>query len=195
MATSLNDPTPRLWGRLSLRPSSWFDPFGSGLIPTLLAFLWAVGMFVAPAAYGKPAPIDPSYFRRYNRDVVMASLAGPGATLALAIAGGWLTRLPLSPDVVRFLAAFGLTCSSLTLFHLLPIPGLDGARMVALILPPQAREVYRNADKYLPLFVLVILFILGGLALGFLDWISGAICNAAAGTSCEGLMVTGTLLR
>ena len=54
---------------------------------------------------------------------------------------------------------FAFTNAALLVFHLLPIPGLDGARIVGLLLPPQAREVYRNADKYLPLFVLVALFV------------------------------------
>ena len=72
---------------------------------------------------------------------------------------------------------------SLVVFHLLPIPGLDGARIVALLLPPQAREVYRNADKYLPLFVLVVLFVFSTLILGFLTALSGALCNAATGST------------
>ncbi|HEY7476915.1 MAG TPA: site-2 protease family protein, partial [Actinomycetota bacterium] len=43
MATRLGDPTPRLWGRLSWNPRSWFDPFGSGLVPGLVLVLWAAG--------------------------------------------------------------------------------------------------------------------------------------------------------
>ena len=58
-ATRLHDPTPRLWGRLTLNPKAWFEPFGSGLVPGLLAILWAVGVYVIPAAYAKPAPVDP----------------------------------------------------------------------------------------------------------------------------------------
>ena len=85
-ATSLGDPTPRLWGRLSWKPASWFDPFGSGVLPALIAILWMVQTLLIPAAYGKPAPIDPSRFRRHVRDVIIVSTAGPIATLALGIA-------------------------------------------------------------------------------------------------------------
>jgi len=66
-------------------------------------------------------------------------------------------------------------------FHLLPIPGLDGARLVALTLPPQAAQVYRNADKYLALFVLVILFLFGSV---FLSAITNALCGLAVGRPC-----------
>ena len=58
--------------------------------------------------------------------------------------------------------AFEFTQLSLAIFHLLPIPGLDGARLVALVLPDDARRVYRDADRYLPLFVLVLWFLLAG---------------------------------
>ena len=185
-ATRLGDGTPRLWGRLTLSPKAWFEPFGSGLVPVLLAILWAASVLVIPAAYAKPAPIDTSRFRRGTRDVVIVSLAGPVATLLLGIFGGLIVRA--GGSVPTEVAYFGLvltyTSMSLVVFHLLPIPGLDGARIVALLLPPQAREVYRNADKYLPLFVLVVLFIFSTLILGFLTSIAGALCDAAAGGDC-----------
>ena len=57
--------------------------------------------------------------------------------------------------------------------------------MVGLLLPPQAREVYRNADKYLPLFVLVALFVFSTLILGFLTTLTGAICDAATDLDCQ----------
>ena len=68
-----------------------------------------------------------------------------------------MRALPL--EALRVAVVFAFTNAALVVFHLLPIPGLDGARIVGLLLPPQPREVYRNADKYLPLFVLVALFV------------------------------------
>jgi Zn-dependent protease len=181
----LGDMTPRLWGRLSLHPRVWFEPFGSGLVPALTAVLWAVGLGTLPAAYAKPAPIDPRSFRQYRRDIVIASCAGPSATLGLGIAGGLMFRsgvLPLEASLA--VVVFAYTSMSLTVFHLLPIPGLDGARIVALLLPPAPAETYRNADKYLPLFVLVILFVFATLLLGFLSSLASALCQAAAGLDC-----------
>jgi Zn-dependent protease len=190
-AAKLHDPTPRLWGRLTLNPRAWFEPFGSGLVPVLIAVLWTVQVLVIPAAYGKPAPVDPSYLRR-TRDLVFVSVAGPAANLVLTVLAGLVVRagsLPL--DVLRIAIVFAFTNAALLVFHLLPIPGLDGSRIVGLLLPPQAREVYRNADKYLPLFVLVALFVFSTLILGFLTSITGAICDAATGLDCRLTMQLG----
>ena len=182
-ASRLHDPTPRLWGRLTWDPRSWFEPFGSGLVPGLIAVLWAAGVFWSPAAYGKPAPIDPSYFRNYKRDVVVVSLAGPAATLLLTVLSGLAFRAVASGGGELALALLVLTqaFAGLTIFHLLPVPGLDGARIVALLLPPAAAQVYRNADKYLPLFVLVLLFLFGTVILGAL---TAAVCELATGLPC-----------
>lgn len=190
-AATLGDPTPRLWGRLSLNPRAWFEPFGSGLVPALIAVLWTVQVLVIPAAYGKPAPIDPGYLRR-SRDLVIVSIAGPLASLGLAVLAGLVVRvggLPL--EAGRLAVVFAYTNAALLVFHLLPIPGLDGARMVGMLLPPQAREVYRNADKYLALFVLVALFVFSTLILGFLTAITSAVCDASTGLDCELVMQLG----
>ena len=184
-AAKLHDPTPRLWGRLTLNPRAWFEPFGSGLVPVLIAVLWTVQVLVIPAAYGKPAPVDPSYLRR-TRDLVFVSIAGPVANLVLTVLAGLVVRSEALPlDALRIAIVFAFTNAALLVFHLLPILGLDGSRIVGLLLPPQAREVYRNADKYLPLFVLVALFVFSTLILGFLTSITGAICDAATGLDCR----------
>jgi Zn-dependent protease len=187
-AAKLHDPTPRLWGRLTFNPKAWFEPFGSGLVPVLIAILWSVQVLIIPAGYAKPAPVDPSYLRR-TRDLVVVSLAGPVTNLVLAFLGGLVVRVAGLPlEVYRVAVVFAFTNAALVVFHLLPIPGLDGARIVALLLPPHPREVYRNADKYLPLFVLVALFVFSTLILGFLTTLTGAICDAAAGLDCAGVM-------
>jgi Zn-dependent protease len=183
VATTLGDPTPRLWGRVTLRPKAWFDPFGSGFLPALIALLWSVQAFMMPGAYAKPAPIDTNYFRRQPRDVVLASLAGPAASLVLAIVGGLLVRTGVSGEALLVLVTFAFTNASLFVFHLLPIPGLDGGRLLALLLPPHAREVFRNADRYLALIVLVVLFLFTFL-LSIASLLTGAICEAATGQDC-----------
>jgi Zn-dependent protease len=181
---AVGDPTPRLWGRVTWDPRSWFDPFGSGVLPGLIAILWTAQSLLIPAAYGKPAPIDPARFRRPIRDTIVVSAAGPAATLALGIAAGFAVRAGLAGEAGRLTLTLCFTSMSLTVFHLLPIPGLDGARMVALALPPDAARVYRDFDKYLPLVVLVILFLFSSLALGFLTTIAGALCSTASGITC-----------
>lgn len=187
VATRLGDPTPRLWGRLSWSPKTWFDPFGSGLLPGLILVLWAAaaGFRPPPFAYGKPAPVDQSYLKRQPRDAVLVGLAGPGANLALALAAGLLARIAGLPFELRvFLVAFEYTSVALAIYHLLPIPGLDGARLVALALPPGPRMTYRNLDQYLPLFALVALFLLAGPILGIVNSLSNAVCRLASGFAC-----------
>jgi len=186
VAASLGDPTPRLWGRVALQPRAWFEPFGSGFLPALVALLWSVQAFILPAAYAKPAPIDTTYLKRHPRDVVVASLAGPAASLVLALMAGMVIRAGAAGEVGLAIVTFAFTNVSLLVFHLLPIPGLDGGRLLALVLPPHPREVFRNADRYLALIVLVVLFLFTFL-LGIARILAGAVCDALTGVNCSGL--------
>ena len=182
-AAKLGDPTPRLWGRVTLRPKAWFDPFGTGFLVVLEALLWSVRALIMPAAYAKPAPVDANYLRRHPRDVVLVSLAGPLASLALTVVAGIGIRAGASGEAGLVLTTFAFTNASLMVFHLLPIPGLDGGRLLALVLPPQARDVFRNADRYLALIVLVVLFVFT-FVLSLASILTGAICDAATGRDC-----------
>jgi Zn-dependent protease len=187
MATRLGDPTPRLWGRLSWNPRSWFDPFGSGLVPGLVLVLWAAGgsFLPPPVAYAKPAPVDPGYLRRQPRDTLLVGFAGPVANVVVALLAGLGVRLLTGVGEVRlFLVALEFTTLCLAIFHLLPIPGLDGARLVALALPPAARSVYQNLDQYLALWVLVALFLVAGVFSAIVYSLVDALCSLFSGFPC-----------
>jgi Zn-dependent protease len=189
MATRLHDPTPRLWGRQTLNVRPWFEPFGSGVLPALILFLWATGatFLPPPVAYAKPAPVDPHSFRNRSRDTVVVSLAGPAANLVLGAVGGLAIRGGVSGEVGLMALAFLLTNLSLVVFHLIPIPGLDGARMLELVLPPRAAEVYRNADQYLALIVLIVLFLFAGPLLSIIRSLTDSLCTLLAGLRCYGV--------
>jgi Zn-dependent protease len=136
--------------------------------------------------------VDPNYFRNRRRDTVLVSLAGPVANLVLAgVAGVGLRVLISSPglsgELGTFLVAFELANLCLLVFHLLPIPGLDGARIVALFLPPRAAELYRNADQYLPLFVLVLVFVFGGPMISIVYSLTDSLCRVLSGFGCTPL--------
>lgn len=181
-AVRLGDPTPRLWGRLSLDPKTWFDPFGSGFAPGLIVFLIAMAApYVPPFAYAKPAPVDPTYLKRGSRDVVLVSSAGPAANIALALLPGLLLRAGVpSGNLGQLLLALLISNLSLAVFHLLPIPGLDGARMVGLLLHGRAKRFYSDLDAYLPLFALAFFLLLG--LVGSTVWsVTLTLCHSIAG--------------
>jgi Zn-dependent protease len=181
-AVILGDPTPKLWGRLSLNPKSWFDPFGSGFVPGLILLLIATSApYFPPFAYAKPAPLDPRHLKRGSRDVVLVSAAGPAANILVAILPGlWLRTGVPAGTLGDFLVAFLIANLSLAVMHLLPIPGLDGARMVGLLLHGRPKALYRDLDAYLPLFTLA-LFLLFGI-LGQTIWtVTLTVCRGIAG--------------
>jgi Zn-dependent protease len=186
MATSLGDPTPRLWGRLSLNPKSWFEPFGSGLLPGLILALWAFGATFQPPpfAYAKPAPVDPARWKNPKREAILISVAGPVSNVAVAVVPGLLLRVGASGELGVFLFYFLFANLTLAVGHLLPIPGLDGARIVGVFLPPRAAEVYRHADQYLPLILLVVFFLLANPLLTVVNDLASGLCRVLAGFSC-----------
>lgn len=182
-ADRLGDPTPRRWGRLTVKPKPLIDPFGSVILPGLILVLVASGQgFLLPIfAYAKPMPLDPTYLKNRKRDTLIVTLAGPAANLALAAAAGILLRLGPTGDAAQFLYAWLLVNVFMFVFQLMPVPGLDGAKLLARVLPPRPREVYVNLDQYLVLFMLVFFFVLAGPLLSIVRALASGVCNVLAG--------------
>jgi Zn-dependent protease len=185
-ADRLGDPTPRRWGRLTLNPRPLIDPFGSLILPALaLILIWGRGGSVLPVfAYAKPLPLDDSYMRNPRRDSLIVTLAGLGANLILAILAGIVVRAGVTGEVERFAQAWMIVNAFMFAIQLMPIPGLDGARLLARVLPPRAREVYVNLAQYLVLFILVAFFLLSGPLLAIVDGFAQIACNVASGADC-----------
>ncbi len=187
-AVRLGDQTPRTMGRLSLDPRPHVDPFGSVLLPGLLLLpvLFGRSLFL-PFAYAKPLPVNPWGLRKPDRDVTLIALAGPAANIALAFVVGALVRLTAVGSEVR---VFLLACLEVTIvigvLNLIPLPPLDGSRVVARFLPPRAREFYQNADQYGAIIILVIFFIIPGPINAFVGAVGGGICRLVAGAACGG---------
>ncbi len=184
-ADRLGDPTPRRFGRLSLNPKPMIDPFGSLILPGLILVLVAAGQgLVLPIfAYAKPTPLDPSYLKNPKRDSPVVTLAGLGANLVLGAVAGATMRAGLTGEVGLIAYAFLLVNVFMLVFQLMPVPGLDGAKLLAPVLPPRAREVYVNLDQYLVLFMLVIFFLLAGPLLRIVDALASAVCTVLAGSA------------
>jgi Zn-dependent protease len=183
-ADKLGDPTPRRWGRLTVNPRPLIDPFGSVILPGLILLLVAAGQgFVLPIfAYAKPMPLDPTYLRNRKRDSLIVVLAGPAANLALAAVAGAVIRTGLGGEVGLLVLAFLYVNVFMFVFQFMPVPGLDGAKLLARVLPPHPREVYVSLDQYLVLFMLVIFFLLAGPLLGIVRSLADVLFSLLAGT-------------
>lgn len=182
-ADKLGDPTPRRWGRLTLNPRPLVDPFGTLILPGLILILVASGQpCVLPVfAYAKPMPLDPHHLRNPSRDPLVVTFAGLGMNLLLALGAGVLLRVLTLGDAWFFVYAFFLVNVYMFVFQLMPVPGLDGAKLLARVLPPRAREVYANLDQYLVLFILVIFFLLAGPFLSIVRALARAVTSILAG--------------
>ena len=182
-AKALGDPSAEAAGRLSLDPRRHFDPLGTGLLPGLLLLVAAARTSVVPPfAYGKPMPMDGLRFDRGR--YVKATLAGPAATLVLAaVLAAWLRvggAGELDWAVGRALGAAVM----LTVFQLMPIPPLDGSRVMARFLPPKAADFLEQAQAYGGIIMIVVFFIFRSPVLVYVDAVGNGLCRILAGTDC-----------
>ena len=180
VAYRCGDSTAKLQGRLTMNPLAHIDPFGTVILP-LLCLLMPGGFFLG---WAKPVPIDPRLMRQPRRDMALVAAAGPAMNLALAIGSALLFTILLSidptigsywskseatspPDTWHTMILLPIAVMSvysvlinvlLMLFNLLPIPPLDGGRILTSLLPPTAALALRRVEPY-GMFILVALII------------------------------------
>jgi Zn-dependent protease len=187
VASRLGDMTPRQYGRLTLDPRPHVDPFGTLILPGILLLVVLFGGFQpTPITFGyaKPQPLNPWALKRQDHHSVMIALAGPAANVLIAFAVGGLVRLNLSGELFIFLVRLLSVNVFLAAMNLMPIPPLDGARIVARFLPPRAREFFTILEQYGALFMLLIFFIISGPIFYFVRTIGNGICQITAGSHC-----------
>ena len=185
-ASKLGDWSSRRFGRMTLNPKPHIDRFGTLFLPGLLLVIVAFGGYPPVFAYAKPQPVNAQSFRNPKRGMILYALSGPGANLLLAAAFGIGLRVAgghRGGNLVLFLFAGLIVNVVLCAFNIIPIPGLDGAKLVAPLLSYRAREVYERMDEYLPLFMMVIFFILG-FTLVFVRTIGNGLCRVIIGHDC-----------
>ncbi len=144
MALLLGDKTPKLMGRLSLNPLAHLDLYGS-IMMLLVGFGW-----------GKPVIVDPRHFENPKLDNLTVSLAGPVSNFLLAGLAGLILRFtPVSGILESILAIFILLNLTLMIFNLLPIPPLDGSKILALFVS-ETTYIYLQQIGFYILLALII---------------------------------------
>ena len=160
VAYRLGDPTAKMLGRLSFNPVRHLDPVG-----TLVFFL------TQTIGWAKPVPIDPRYFKSPREDMIWVSLAGPAANLTLAALSALLLRemsgflgqvLQSSMYFARplvYMAYVSIQLNiGLAVFNLIPIPPLDGSKVLMGLLPLRFAVLYQQLERYGFILILILVF-------------------------------------
>ncbi len=162
-AVSLGDPTPRMMGRLSLNPKAHVDPLGTVILPGvfLISILFRSNLGFM-FGWAKPVTIHPNRLRNPRRDAVLVALAGPFFNLAIVGVAGIAFRNSTSNRVLEVLFWIGVVNAFLFVINILPIPPLDGSRVLARFLSPAAAMKMEELSQYFFLFILVLFLLLRG---------------------------------
>jgi Zn-dependent protease len=158
MADRLGDPTAKQMGRLTLNPIPHIDLFGSIIMPLLMIF----GNFGFVFGWAKPVPFNPYNLKDQRFGPAKVALAGPVGNLILALMFGLFVRfvpLPIG-NLSLFLQLIVYINLVLAIFNLVPIPPMDGSRVLAAFLPPKALQAYYSLERYGMFFIL--LFVIFG---------------------------------
>jgi Zn-dependent protease len=162
VAERFGDPTARLLGRLTLNPLKHLDPIGT-LALLFFGFGWA-----------RPVPVNFNNLRRPRQDMIWVSLAGPGTNFSLAVLSALLLRgLALIPQIghpdgtgfammvepLSLMAAFSLYINTiLGVFNLIPIPPLDGGRVMTALLPPRQADALARLEPFGFVIIIFLVF-------------------------------------
>jgi Zn-dependent protease len=161
VAFRLGDPTAKSLGRLTLNPLKHLDPLGT------------IAFFIIKFGWAKPVPVNPAYFKNPKKDMLWVALAGPATNFILAIVsavsvkGLWFlaSKLPYSTLAEAILVPLNAMLIAsvwinlvLCIFNFLPIPPLDGSRILTGLLPIRMATSYMKYERYGFILVLVLAF-------------------------------------
>jgi len=172
VAYKLGDPTAKLAGRLTLNPVMHVDPVGTIFLPGVLIALRFLGLNTFLFGWAKPIPVNFSRLNNPRRDMMLVGMAGPAVNVVLAVVASQLTRVPMSLDVYKFVEAAVFINLLLAAFNMIPIPPLDGSRLVMGLLPRGLAVPYSQLARYGILIVMVFIYmgVLDAVVLPVVEW-------------------------
>jgi Zn-dependent protease len=162
IAYRMGDPTAKSHGRLSLNPLRQLDPIGT------LMFIFTYLFWGVVFGWAKPIPVSPYYFKSRQRGMAIVGAAGPATNFIIAVVFGLILRF-VGPALARSGTSFNDVVINilfilveinivLGVFNLIPIPPLDGSRVVGGFLPRRAYEYWLSVDRY-GFVILIVIFI------------------------------------
>lgn len=159
VALRLGDPTAYRMGRLTFNPISHIDPVGTIILPAIFLITKSPVLL----AWAKPVPVDPRYFKDPRKGMMLVALSGPLTNILIALMLTLLLHVAGNsmPDVLTHTLAMGALMNVvLTVFNLIPVPPLDGSRIVAYFLRGNVLRGYLKLERY-GLFIVFGLLWLG----------------------------------
>jgi Zn-dependent protease len=160
VARYFGDDTAEKLGRLTPNPIKHIDPFGTILLPLMLQFL-----HLPPFGYAKPVPVDFNRLRNPKKQMGFVAAAGPAANFAMGL--GWMLELVLMIKLgiterfpIEMCKAGVLTNAVMCAFNLLPIPPLDGGRIVTAILPRELAHKFASIERLGPIIFIGLILLM-----------------------------------
>jgi len=169
VADYLGDPTARIAGRLTLNPIKHIDPLGSIIMPIMTFML---GGFVF--GWAKPVPYNPYNIKNRRQGEFLIAIAGPASNLLIAIIFGTILRFTFASagdNFVTILSYIVLINITLAIFNLIPLPPLDGSKLVLPLLPNQYGPLRQTLERIGPFFTLIAVFILWQFIFPVVPWV------------------------